>query len=580
MTEVANGHTGHVVAVDPERLTVRLDTTGTDVVLDHRYLQRGGHISHAYALTTHRAQGGTWDLAIAVGADGLYREGAYVQLSRGAIENWLALTAPDAARLHHEATSELERHDRGLIPPDQQPPDVHDDLIDRLTRSRAKQLAHTHDPDLDDIDRLSRTFPLSELDARAVAAEAAERIATDTHGCHRHQLVEAASHIDHVARHLAIGVAVSPADRHNIGTVIAFDDAVGQVTVHFQSMSGREATRTFAWAELRLVHPIGDPRPLPAPAQQHLDTLTARLAERVAAWDTTLEALGVEAGDATHYRAAADQHVERIAYRLVADAPPWLAELLGPRPDDVAGATVWDDTVRDVVRWRAHHHLPERAPGLGDRPDTDAGAWDELYTRVARVRIWLSGTDRIYPTDTITPSHSELLQRRAQLDQLLADAPPDWRATITELHAGQLTLDDTTDTLQAALTGQHERRDWILRHWPHVVEYHEINRTLTTRTWGPDPELLTEPLTRPLTPTLADAIQQREPWLRVALNHLAAADTTQLADTTVDQLEELAAYRVQYDIPADTPLDLTWATPDPTQHSLTETLESAIEIDL
>jgi len=50
-------------------------------VLTDRYLRRGGHLTHACALTTHRAQGGTWNLAIAVGTDGLYREGAYIELS-------------------------------------------------------------------------------------------------------------------------------------------------------------------------------------------------------------------------------------------------------------------------------------------------------------------------------------------------------------------------------------------------------------------------------------------------------------------------------------------------------------------
>ena len=102
-SSVANGQTGHIVAVDPGRLTVRLDRGGDDVVLTDRYLRRGGHLTHGYALTTHRAQGGTWDLAIAVGADGLYREGAYVELSRGATENWLVLTDPEAAQLHRDA---------------------------------------------------------------------------------------------------------------------------------------------------------------------------------------------------------------------------------------------------------------------------------------------------------------------------------------------------------------------------------------------------------------------------------------------------------------------------------------------
>jgi conjugative relaxase-like TrwC/TraI family protein len=119
---------------------------GHDLILSDRYLRRGGHVTHAYALTTHRAQGGTWDLAIAVGADGLYREGAYVELSRGAAENWIVLTDPEAAELARQSASELARHDQGLTPLDEQPGNLDQELTRRLQRSRAKRLAHASTP--------------------------------------------------------------------------------------------------------------------------------------------------------------------------------------------------------------------------------------------------------------------------------------------------------------------------------------------------------------------------------------------------------------------------------------------------
>jgi ATP-dependent exoDNAse (exonuclease V) alpha subunit len=115
--DVANGHTGVIVAASPDRLVIQLDHNSEQLELNDRYLARGGHVTHAYALTSHRAQGGTWDLAIAVGAEGLYREGAYVNLSRGAIENLLVLSDPEAAQLQRQATAELARHDGG--PPHQ-----------------------------------------------------------------------------------------------------------------------------------------------------------------------------------------------------------------------------------------------------------------------------------------------------------------------------------------------------------------------------------------------------------------------------------------------------------------------------
>ena len=248
-------------------------TGGAELVLTDRYLRRGGHLTHAYALTTHRAQGGTWDLAIGVGADGLYREGAYVELSRGAAENWLVLTDPEAAQLHHEAMRELDRHDTGLTPPDDEPADTRDDLIERVSRSHAKQLAHTLDPDVDRVDRLARTVPLADLEAHLAVAMAAERIATDTHGFDGADLADQIARIDHVARHVRVGGQVSPSDRHNVGTVTALDDTAGQATVQFVSADGREATRTFDWADLRIINPAGDAahpaRRRPAPPRHH-----------------------------------------------------------------------------------------------------------------------------------------------------------------------------------------------------------------------------------------------------------------------------------------------------------------------
>jgi len=86
---------------------VKLDKTYVaEITLGADYLNAGG-VDHGYALTAHRAQGGTWDLAISVGADGLYREAAYPVLSRGRHENWLVLTAPELDALD----AELSRHD-------------------------------------------------------------------------------------------------------------------------------------------------------------------------------------------------------------------------------------------------------------------------------------------------------------------------------------------------------------------------------------------------------------------------------------------------------------------------------------
>jgi conjugative relaxase-like TrwC/TraI family protein len=558
--DVANGHAGHIIAAEPGRLTVRLDRGGVDVTLDPSYLARGGRVSHGYALTTHRAQGGTWDVAIAVGVDGLYREGAYVQLSRGAAGNWLIVTDTQAAAIHHQLATDLERHDTGLTPPDEQPSDTAHEVTARASRSRAKQLAHSLDPDVDFVNYLATTRTLEDLEARHVAAVAAERIATDRLGDNALALAAELARIDHVACHLTIGAAVSPADRHNVGTVTALDDTPSEALVRFTSADGHAATRRFAWTDLRVLEPATE-RSLPHAAQRRLDALTATYQQRIDDWNAAVRSLGIEPGDADRYRRAIHERLDRAAYTLAADRPAWLTTLLGERPADVAGATAWNDAVRDVATWRTRHHLPDNTPGVGPRPTTDdAAGWDQLQSRLGLTRTWLATSNRIHLADTITPSHHELLDRRRQLDALFDAAPSDWRPTVTQLQAGQLTLDDTTDLLKTAVEGQQARRHWILANWPHIVEYQQINHTLTTATWGPNPQLLTELLTQPLTATLTDAIQQGDPWLRAALCTIADHTTTLLNPAAIEWLEHVAADRAARDVPPSAPLDWPWWT--------------------
>jgi hypothetical protein len=466
------------------------------------------------------------------------------------------LTDPEAVQLQRHATAELARHDTGLTPPDDEPLDTHDDLIDRISRSRIKHLAHTLDPDVAIVDELARTFTLTELEVRRDVALGAERAATNIQGFHVDQLGDRLARARHVATHLAIGAQVSPADRHNLGTVIAIDDNTGRATVEFVSAAGRYTTRTFDWAQLRLIG-HAEPRSLPDAAQKGLDAVTTELARQIEQWRATVRYLGAEPGDARRYRQAIDRHLERHAHDLTAQRPAPLTKLLGNRPEDVAGATAWDDALADIARWRDRHHVSDTTSVLGDRP-RDAGqaaAWDGLHVRLARTRVWLASSDRIHAAHTLVRSYGELLERRAELDGAFASAPPDWRHTIGQLQTGLLTLDDTADLVQTALNGQQARPDWILAHWPHVVEYQEIDRTLTTNAWGPDRQLLTDLLTGPLTHILARAIATGEPWLRSALSVVADRDTTSLDITAIEWLEAVATVRAERATAPSCPFD-------------------------
>lgn len=480
---IANGQPGTITAVDAGTVTVNLDSRD-NVRLDQRYLRQGGHISHGYALTAHRAQGGTWDVAISVGVEGLYREAAYVALSRGIHDNTIIITDPELEQLRREGRTDVERHDIGIDPDPS--PEAAEDLIGRISRSRGKQLAHTIDPDAAHVDGLSRTFPLVELERRALRCLAVEQDATALVGASGEQLARRIANTRHVAEHIAIGVAVSPHDRHNVGIVTAIDDTTGTAEVHFVSGAGREAERRFGWDELRLVDDFPARRHLTAEARSACDDLVHLFQDRLHTWHAHLDVNGVHQGDAHRYRTAAAALIDRSTAALIAQSPDWLHQLAGECPRDVPGATTWRTLITEIATYRLHHGLTEAAVGIGPRPTHGAEVWDELNTNLGRTKLWLATTDRLEPAQPILPSRRELHERRQELDALLETAPPDCRRLIGRLRDGGLSLDDTADLLEQAHAQQSQRQQWIIRNWPHVVEYQEINRALATGAWGPD----------------------------------------------------------------------------------------------
>ncbi len=489
--DLANGQAGTVIGASDNVVTIALDT-GPHIRLDDTYLTRGGHVTHAYALTTHRAQGGTWDLAIAVGADSLYREAAYVQLSRGTHANHLLLTDPEAATLLAEASTETERHDRGLTPADERADDIDTHLNERLTRSRAKQLAHTLDPDLGLVHDLATTIPFPELVARRTHALTAERLTTAALGYDGADLTLDRDRLEHTARRLTIGVRVSPADRNNVGTVTAIDDHAATTTVQFVSVDNRTADRKFDWRDLRIIDNTPEQQLTPA-AEHTLTRLLDALDERITDWENIVATHGVNPGDARRYGAAVERATEQATNLLRADQPEWTHQMLGHRPVDVVGAHTWEDALRDIARWRLTANIPAGQPGLGTAriaPEAN-DEWRSLTRKTADTRVWLATTDRILPDAAVTRTVEQLLERSDELDETLATAPADCRHIIDELHSGQLTLDDTAELLTFALGLQDDRRDWIIEHWPHIVEYQEIDRALLVGSNAPmDQDLL------------------------------------------------------------------------------------------
>jgi conjugative relaxase-like TrwC/TraI family protein len=474
---VLNGQAGTVVAGTADHLDIRLDRSHETIRLGDDYLH-AGYVDHGYALTPHRAQGGTWDLAIAVGLDGLYREAAYVQMSRGSQANLLVVTGQDTAHID----AELARHDHGIPLPGDEPDDLDTQLHQRLGQSRAKLLALSHDPHAQQVDTLAHTLHLATLEQRARAARWAEDTATATVGADPSTVSASLEHARHTATHVALGQQVKPTDRHNIGIVSALDDVAGSVTVTFTSATGRRAERDFGWQELEIVTPRDPaPRPLTPEIEHRLDELTTPMRDLVDRWHHRLACHGIAPAEARLYERAAGLAVDLAAARLTATRPGWLTDMLGVRPETPAAARTWDDVVLDLAAHRARNGIDEPTPGIGPVPGDPATrpAWFRLAEQIIDTRTWLDDHEVVERAATPSRSADELEFRRHALDELFAIAPSDQHDLIARLRGGdQLTFDNLDQLLQDALDGQADRRDWILANWPHVVEYAELARAV------------------------------------------------------------------------------------------------------
>ena len=475
---VRNSDVATILAAQPDGgIVVRRDADHATLVVDGGYV-RAGWVDHGYAVTAHRAQGGTWDHAIAVGVDGLYREAAYVQLSRGRHTNTLIVPQAQMA----EIDAELARHGTGIPLPGEEPADTIDDLVGRLATSRAKMMALTRDLHADHVAELATEWTVPELEAHAGRARHAEHAATDLIGIDPGVLARAVERAQHTAHHVTVGQQVKAFDHHNIGVVVAVDDDTGTIDAEFTSHTGHTATRTLPWTEIHIVEPhLPPPRVLPAAARHRLDQLSEACGQTLDQWHQHLAEHGTAAGDAARCDRAAQLLVDRHTRHLTANPPGWLTDTLGPRPATAHHASVWDHAVEAVARYRLRYDLPTHTDTLGPPPALDPD----------RLRHWTATTQQLHASrhtlvhpaiDDRQPARrnpAQLETRKAELEAILATAPDDTRTLIATLtRTDQPTLTDTHTELRAALETQGHRRTWILEHWPHIVEHAEIQGAL------------------------------------------------------------------------------------------------------
>jgi ATP-dependent exoDNAse (exonuclease V) alpha subunit len=90
-----NGTRGTVVAVDPYRGRLTIETDARRVDVPSSYLE-AGHLTYGYAMTVHKAQGATTDHAFLLGDEALFREAGYVAMSRGRQANTCYVVEGDA----------------------------------------------------------------------------------------------------------------------------------------------------------------------------------------------------------------------------------------------------------------------------------------------------------------------------------------------------------------------------------------------------------------------------------------------------------------------------------------------------
>jgi ATP-dependent exoDNAse (exonuclease V) alpha subunit len=137
---VVNGTRATVEGVDQQRCEVTIcDDEGKTVTLPRSYLE-AGHLTHAYAMTGHKTQGMTTDKAFVLGDETLYKEWAYVAMSRGRNDN----------RLYVVAASDAEREELGGEVAAVEDPVK--ELVRAVGRSKAQELAvDSFDVEPDDV---------------------------------------------------------------------------------------------------------------------------------------------------------------------------------------------------------------------------------------------------------------------------------------------------------------------------------------------------------------------------------------------------------------------------------------------
>ena len=109
-----------VTGAGPEAVQVET-SDGDRLALPIDYVA-AGHLTHGYAMTIHKSQGMTCDVALVLGDDTLHKEAGYTSITRGRERNHVyavarqepaARPADDLRRALAVSTAKQTAHDRG-----------------------------------------------------------------------------------------------------------------------------------------------------------------------------------------------------------------------------------------------------------------------------------------------------------------------------------------------------------------------------------------------------------------------------------------------------------------------------------
>ncbi|WP_420451967.1 MobF family relaxase [Ilumatobacter sp.] len=469
---VDNGMIATITHIDhtARRIDIEL-VNGRSLRLDTAYLD-AGHVAYGYATTFHKAQGLTCDDVFVVGPAGMYRESGYVALSRARNEAHLYATTKDAATIGERG------HSTGIPLPSEHAGDPEADMVGTLGLSKANQFATADHPDLTRIADLAHTRTIGQLtDRLAHINRTCAQLRRDGHT----DPTRAVERLDRAIRHRSLmheGGRVNALDRDNIGVVDHLLDHCGAAHVRFTTSDGaRTYSKVIEWHDLRPIDEP-DPAPLTDTATRYLTELDEVLTGELYEWERALGIHGISTGERRLVEAAIEHRRRQQVHALRATPPEWLRWWVGDRPDDPIGAAVYDEHLADLAAYRDTHHISDHVAGYGPRPDHPdlVDEWKRLVDAALETRTWLA----IHQPD-LEPEHVDPIAlddaraRIDELDALFATAPPDVQQLIDDItHDPELDPNERQTQLADATRRQQARADWILEHWPHVIEHLEL----------------------------------------------------------------------------------------------------------